>query len=147
MKSDAEREEFFPLLLSTKIPLLKSTRHKYLVRLHFITEYVKLFCKEFKEIFYMVNVNYAEDIVPLSSFRADMTRLMSQTKATHRPIVVTQNGRAANVFLDVADYQQLVDKLDLMMDIYKGEQDIAAGRVHSTDDVRRAIASDLGVSI
>ena len=95
----------------------------------------------------MVNVNYAEDIVPLSSFRADMTRLMSQTKATHRPIVVTQNGRAANVFLDVADYQQLVDKLDLMMDIYKGEQDIAAGRIHSTDDVRRAIASDLGVSI
>ena len=35
----------------------------------------------------------------------------------------------------------------LMMDICKGEQDIAAGRVHSTDDVRRAIASDLGVSI
>jgi hypothetical protein len=26
MKTDAEREESFPLLLSTKIPLLKSTR-------------------------------------------------------------------------------------------------------------------------
>jgi len=95
----------------------------------------------------MTNVNYAEDIVPLSSFRADMTRLMSQTKATHRPIIVTQNGRAANVFLGVARYHQIINKLDLMMDIYKGEQDIAAGRVHSTDDVRRAIASDLGVSI
>lgn len=47
----------------------------------------------------------------------------------------------------LADYQKLVDKLDLMMDIYKGEQDIAAGHVHSTDDARRAIASDLGVSI
>ena len=46
-----------------------------------------------------------------------------------------------------ADYQQLVDKLDLMMDIYKGEQDIAAGRTHSTDDVRRAVAADLGVSL
>ena len=49
--------------------------------------------------------------------------------------------------VDVADYQQFVDKRDLMMDVYKGEQNIAAGRVHSTDDVRRAIASDLGVSI
>ncbi len=95
----------------------------------------------------MPHVNYAEDIVPLSSFRTDMTRLMSQTRKTHRPIVVTQNGRAANVFLDVADYQKLIDKLDLMMDIYKGEQDIAAGRVHSTDDVRRVIAYDLGVSV
>ena len=47
----------------------------------------------------------------------------------------------------LADYQKLVDKLDLMMDIYKSEQDIAAGCVHSTDDVRRAIASDFGVSI
>ena len=64
----------------------------------------------------MVNVNYAEDIVPLSSFRADMTRLMVQTKETHRPIVVTQNGRAANVFLDVADYQKLIDKINLMME-------------------------------
>ena len=95
----------------------------------------------------MPQVNYAEDIVPLSSFRADVTRLMSQTRQTHRPIVITQNGRAANVFLDVADYQRLLDKLDMIMDIHKGEQDIAAGRVHSTEDVRRAVASDLGVSI
>jgi len=95
----------------------------------------------------MPQLNYAEDIVPLSSFRTDMTRLMLQTRQTHRPIVVTQNGRAANVFLDVSDYQRLIDKLDLMMDIYKGEQDIAAGHVHSTGDVRRAIAADLGVSL
>ena len=95
----------------------------------------------------MPHVNYAEDIVPLSSFRADMTRLMSQTRQTHRPIVVTQNGRASNVFLDVGDYQKLVNKVDLMMDIYSGEQDIVSGHVHTTDDVRRAVAADLGVSI
>lgn len=95
----------------------------------------------------MPQVNYAEDIVPLSSFRADMTRLMSQTRQTHRPIVVTQNGRASNVFLDVGDYQKLVNKVDLMMDIYSGEQDIVSGHVHTTDDVRRAVAADLGVSV
>ena len=94
----------------------------------------------------MPQVNYAEDIVPLSSFRSDVTRLMTQTRQTHRPIVITQNGRAANVFLDVGDYQKLIDRLDLMMDIYKGEQDIAAGRIHTTDDARRTIAADLGVS-
>ena len=31
------------------------------------------------------------------------------------------------------------------MDIYKGEKDIAAGRVHSTDDVRNAVAAELGL--
>ena len=94
----------------------------------------------------MPQVNYAEDIVPLSSFRADMTRLMSKTRQTHRPIVVTQNGRASNVFLDVVDYQKLVNKVDLMMDIYSGERDIVAGHIHTTDDARRAVAADLGVS-
>ena len=93
----------------------------------------------------MPHVNYAEDIVPLSSFRADVTRLMTQTRQTHRPVIVTQNGRAANVFLDVADYQKLIDRVDLMMDIHKGENDIAAGRVHSTDDVRDAVAAELGL--
>ena len=95
----------------------------------------------------MPQVNYAEDIVPLSSFRADMTRIISQTRQTHRPIVVTQNGRASNVFLDVGDYQKLVNKVDLMMDIYSGEQDVATGHIHTTDDVRRAVAADLGVSV
>jgi len=95
----------------------------------------------------MLHVNYAEDIVPLSSFRSDVTRLMSQTRQTHRPIVVTQNGKAANVFLDVRDYQKLIDKVDLIMDLYKGEQDIAAGRVHSTDDVRQAVAADLELGV
>ena len=93
----------------------------------------------------MTQVNYAEDIVPLSSFRADVTRLMTQTRQTHRPVIVTQNGRAANVFLDVADYQKLIDRVDLLMDIYKGENDIAAGRVHSTSDVRDAVAAELGL--
>ena len=93
----------------------------------------------------MPQVNYAEDIVPLSSFRADVTRLMTQTRQTHRPVIVTQNGRAANVFLDVADSQKLIDRVDLMMDIYKGENDIAAGRVHSTGDVRDAVAAELGL--
>ena len=93
----------------------------------------------------MPHVNYAEDIVPLSSFRADVTRLMSQTRQTHRPVIVTQNGRAANVFLDVADYQKLIDRVDLMMDIYEGEKDIAARRVHSTEDVRNAVAAELGL--
>lgn len=95
----------------------------------------------------MPQVNYAEDIVPLSSFRAEVTRLMSQTRQTHRPIVITQNGRASNVFLDVGDYQRLVNKVDLMMDVYSGEQDVLAGRVHTTDDVRRTVAANLGVSV
>ena len=72
---------------------------------------------------------------------------MSQTRIAHPPSVITQNGRASNVLRGVSDYQQLDDKLDLRTDICKGDQDIAAGRTHSTDDVRRAVAADLGIPL
>ena len=61
-----------------------------------------------------MEMNCMEDIVPLSSFRASVTRLMSQMKRTHRPIVITQNGRAANIFMNVDDYQKLIDKVEAM---------------------------------
>ncbi|MCQ2367874.1 MAG: type II toxin-antitoxin system Phd/YefM family antitoxin [Kiritimatiellae bacterium] len=93
----------------------------------------------------MPRVNFAEDIVPLSSFRSDVTRLMTQTRTTHRPVVVTQNGRASTVFLDVNDYQELLDKADLAMELYKGEQDIQAGRVLSSGEVRESVLSSLGI--
>lgn len=93
----------------------------------------------------MPRVNFAEDIVPLSSFRSDVTRLMTQTRTTHRPVVVTQNGRASTVFLDVNDYQELLDKADLAMELYKGEQDIQAGRVLSSSEVRESVLSSLGI--
>lgn len=93
----------------------------------------------------MPRVNFAEDIVPLSSFRSDVTRLMTQTRTTHRPVVVTQNGRASTVFLDVNDYQELLDKADLAMELYKGEQDIQASRVLSSGEVRESVLSSLGI--
>lgn len=93
----------------------------------------------------MPRVNFAEDIVPLSSFRSDVTRLMTQTRTTHRPVVITQNGRASTVFLDVNDYQALLDRADLAMDIYKGEQDIMSGRVLTSDQVRESVLSSLGI--
>ncbi len=93
----------------------------------------------------MNHLNYAEDIVPLTVFRSDVTRLMAQTRQTHRPIVVTQNGRAANVFLDVADYQSLIDKLELLNDLSAGEKDVSAGRLHTAESARNIVAADLGV--
>ena len=62
----------------------------------------------------LMEMNCMEDIVPLSSFRASVTRLMSQMKRTHRPIVITQNGRAANIFMDVEDYQNMLDKVEAL---------------------------------
>jgi len=38
-------------------------------------------------------VNLAEDICPVSEFRADINTVLQKTKTTHRPIVLTECAR------------------------------------------------------
>lgn len=86
-----------------------------------------------------LNINLQEDIVPYSTFRATLSVYMAQTKKTHRPILVTQNGKAASVLMDVGDFEAMQERQAILQDIARGEQDIREGRVTSNDDVFRAL--------
>jgi len=41
-----------------------------------------------------------EDILPLSEFRKNLAGYITQTRETGRPVIVTQNGRTAGVFVN-----------------------------------------------
>lgn len=86
-----------------------------------------------------LNINLQEDIVPYSTFRATLSVYMAQTKKTHRPILVTQNGKAAAVLMDVGDFEAMQERQAILQDIARGEQDVREGRVTSNDDVFRAL--------
>lgn len=87
-----------------------------------------------------------EDILSLSEFRTTLADCVARTRETHRPIILTQNGRAASVFLDVADWEKIAEKLyhaELCEDLIVGEGEIDRGETYATDDVRRMIDADL----
>ena len=76
----------------------------------------------------MLKLKPSEDILPLSEFRANMSATISQVRDTGRPVVLTEHGRSAAVLLGIGDYEALLDKVDLLRDILKGEEQIAAGQ-------------------
>ena len=39
---------------------------------------------------------------------------MARTRRTHRPVLITQNGRAATVMMDVSDFENAWDTWDMM---------------------------------
>ena len=82
-----------------------------------------------------LDIDFREDIVPFSKFRTSLSAFMAQTKATHRPILVTQNGKAASVFMDVEDFEAMKEREAILQDIARGEEDIRAGRVTPSDEV------------
>jgi prevent-host-death family protein len=57
------------------------------------------------------------DIRLLSEFRANAAELIEQIRSSGRPLVLTQHGHSASVVLDVGDYRQMIDAIDLLRDV------------------------------
>jgi prevent-host-death family protein len=68
------------------------------------------------------------DIKPVSEFRANAADLIEQVKNSGRPLVLTQRGHSAAVLLDVANYTQLVEELELLRDVRTAMQQIESGK-------------------
>lgn len=92
----------------------------------------------------MTGIRFSEDIRPLSEFRANAAAFIEQVQATHRPIVLTQHGRSAAVLLDVAEYERLVERVEVLEDIRVAEEQIARGEGIEHEDARRQVLARLG---
>ena len=68
------------------------------------------------------------DVKPVSEFRANAAGLIEQVRSTRRPLVLTHRGHSAAVVLDVADYAQLIEELELLRDVRTAVQQIESGK-------------------
>ena len=68
-----------------------------------------------------------QDIQSLSSFRANVASFVDQVRQTRRPLVLTQHGQSAAVLLGAADYEALIDELEVLRDINLSERELADG--------------------
>lgn len=68
-----------------------------------------------------------EDIRPLTFMKTRATELLDQVNASHRPIVITQNGEARAVVLDVESYESLRDASSILQLAAHSEAAIQAG--------------------
>lgn len=78
-----------------------------------------------------------EDIQPLSKFRSKVAFYFDQVRKTKRPLVITQNGQSSAVLLDVSEYQQMVDKIEILEDVKLAESQINDGLAISHKDVKK----------
>jgi antitoxin YefM len=67
------------------------------------------------------------DIKPVSEFRANAAELIERVKSSGRPLVLTQRGHSAAVVLDVADYERMVEEIELLTDVRAAAAQIDAG--------------------
>jgi len=81
----------------------------------------------------MQRLKINQDIRPLSEFRSGIAAFLKQVHDTKRPLVITQHGKGVAVLLDVAEYEAMQEKIELLEDIQTSisQLDTGAGIEHN----------------
>ncbi|KAF5088798.1 type II toxin-antitoxin system Phd/YefM family antitoxin [Acetobacterium wieringae] len=82
-----------------------------------------------------MNINLKEDIRPISYIKTHAADMLKYINDNKNPIIVTQNGEARGVLLDVESYQNMINALSLMKLIQISENSIGEGELHQNKDV------------
>ena len=90
----------------------------------------------------LADINFTEDVMPLSEFRGTIADCILKTRRTHRPILVTQNGRAASFFVDVADFQRMREAIAVMDDVRAAEEEIERGETFPAEELRARLHAE-----
>ncbi len=92
-----------------------------------------------------MNFDVAHDIRPVSyvkSHTADMIKYLDEKQS---PIVITQNGEAKAVMLDIHSYKKMVDTMTMMKLVSLAEKDVEEGALTPNEqvfaDIRKGLAS------
>lgn len=88
----------------------------------------------------MQRIQLDKDIQPLSKFRSKIAFYFDHVKKTKRPLVITQNGKSSAILLDVSEYQQMLDKIEILEDIKLAESQIKDGLAIRHKNVKKKFA-------
>ena len=69
-----------------------------------------------------------EDVKPITFLKNNAAQLIRKISEEGRTVMITQNGEAKAVLMDVGTYDRWRDAINLMKIISHGEADITSGR-------------------
>jgi len=84
-------------------------------------------------------------ILPFTEARTHLTELLDEIERVHEHVVITRNGRPSAVVMSQAEYESLIETLEilgdaeLMADLAASDKDVAAGRVIPWGKVKREL--------
>ncbi len=84
-----------------------------------------------------------EDIKPISYLKSQTAELLAQINETHRPVIITQNGKPRAIIQDPETYEKMRDSLGLMKILAQGERDVQKGNTINQESLFQKIEEKL----
>jgi prevent-host-death family protein len=86
----------------------------------------------------------AEDILPIGEFKTRLAEKIRGLEARGRPLIVTQNGRAAAVLMSPREFDRLTARAQFMAAVQEGLDDEEAGRGVSDQELGSRLDARFG---
>ena len=86
-------------------------------------------------------MRYSTQIKPISYVKAHAAELLDRITAEREPIIITQNGEARAVLVDVHSYDETQETLALLQILAIGKQEVEAGQTYPLSEVIDKIRS------
>lgn len=81
-------------------------------------------------------MRYSTQIKPISYVKAHAAELLDRITEEREPIIITQNGEARAVLLDVVSYEEMMDETQALLKVLAmAEEEIEAGETVPIEEV------------
>lgn len=71
------------------------------------------------------------DVAPVSELKRQTGEVIARLERRRRPLLITQHGRGAAVLVDLVSWEKMMDRIDVLSGIGRGEKAIREGRTTS----------------
>ncbi|MDR0322649.1 MAG: type II toxin-antitoxin system Phd/YefM family antitoxin [Treponema sp.] len=88
-------------------------------------------------------VNLAQDVKPVSYVKDHSIEILDYVENSRSPIVITRDGEAKAVIIDIVSYQRTLNAINLAKLLSFGEKDIKNGNLISYEDAKRMFEEKL----
>jgi prevent-host-death family protein len=88
-------------------------------------------------------MRYSKQIKPISYIKANAAQVLDQLEKDREPVIITQNGEARAVLLDVRSYEQSQETMALLKILALGRKQVEAGEVYPLSDAIASIRKSL----
>ena len=94
---------------------------------------------------YRLDKEMATETISLTDLRPRLSELLSRAHEDFDRFVITRHGRAEAVLLSSAEFEGLMETLEILSDsklvrrLVEADEELAAGAGHSLDEIRREL--------
>ena len=81
-----------------------------------------------------MTINIREDILSITELKKNTHKILKQIHSTHRPVVLTVNGKAEAVLIDAIQYEKMIQAFNMAKMVKPAEDDVKEGRTRSVKE-------------